>query len=376
MPEYVVAETIGEGRAGSKVPRALFLTALNRRNCAVSDFTRHLRSGLERLAGGSSIDFPFSRRPGLWRDYRAALSRSDMVVVNFPVVDWKRLLVSPSAALLLARLKGRRTVLVMHEWSSLNPLRRLTYLPALLIADRIVMMSALVRAELAAVPLIGVRARTVRLIPLPPNLQRPQETRPSLQRDEILAARAQGRIILAQFGSIYPGKQPKALLEVGAELKRRGEKPLLVLIGSFVRDIANSEADFWRAVEAGGLRDDVLVTGFVDTMEQLYGLFEEVDVFLYPFDEGMTARRSSVLATLQSGRPIVTTSPQVADEFDDHPRLRALIDAGVLHFVPRGASPAALADAVSTVCARPRQDVDVDVTAWWDEAVAKLLQVL
>jgi hypothetical protein len=52
-------------------------------------------------------------------------------------------------------------------------LRRITYLPALLLADTIVMFSALVRRELAEDPLVGFTAKKSVLAPLPPNIEAP-----------------------------------------------------------------------------------------------------------------------------------------------------------------------------------------------------------
>ena len=57
---------------------------------------------------------------------------------------------------------------------------------------------------------------------------------------------AQGRLVIGHFGSIYPGKQPNALLEIGAVLKAGGKKPLLVYIGSFIRGIDNHQRDALR----------------------------------------------------------------------------------------------------------------------------------
>jgi hypothetical protein len=45
-------------------------------------------------------------------------------------------------------------------------------------------------------------------------------------------------------------------------------------------------------------------------------------VFCYPLEEGITARRSSILACVQSGRPVIVTGPAGTDEFDHHPRFK------------------------------------------------------
>ena len=55
--------------------------------------------------------------------------------------------------------------------------------------------------------------------------------------------------MIGHFGSIYPGKQPTALLGIGAILKARGLNPLIVYIGSFIRGIDNVEQQFYARAE-------------------------------------------------------------------------------------------------------------------------------
>ena len=52
----------------------------------------------------------------------------------------------------IARLRRRKIVLIQHEWNGLHWLRRITYMPALLLADTIIMFSPLVQRELADDP--------------------------------------------------------------------------------------------------------------------------------------------------------------------------------------------------------------------------------
>ena len=77
----------------------------------------------------------------------------------------------------------------------------------------------------------------------------------------------------------------------------------------------------------------------------MFGLFSEIDAFCYPLEEGLTARRSSILACVQSGRPVIVTGPAETDEFDHHPRFKELIDRGAIVLVPRGSDDELYADA-------------------------------
>ena len=158
-----------------------------------------------------------------------------------------------------------------------------------------------------------------------------------------------------------------------ATLKARGERPLLVYIGSFIRAMDNVEKDFYARARELGVADDVVVTGYVASDAEVFGLFGELDVFCYPLDEGITARRSSILAGVQSGKPLVVTGPAEADEFDHHPRFKELIDRGAIVLVPRGADADAYADRIVAAAKRPTIPTPFNFEDWWrdvGEAIA------
>ena len=71
--------------------------------------------------------------------------------------------------------------------------------------------------------------------------------------------------------------------------------------------------------------------------------------------EGLTARRSSVLTCVQSGRPVIATGPAEPDEFDHHPRFKELIDRGAIVLVSRGSSDDAYADRIASALQAPQR---------------------
>src|ERR1700712_3684964 len=153
--------------------RAIFLGAGPQMQCGVGQFTRLLQEAVEKLDSGGCTSLTLTRADGsigeLWRAVGSARS----VVCNFPLVAWKRVMVRPLLALAMARLRRRRVVLIQHEWGGLHWMRRVTYMPALWLADTIVMFSPLVRRELANDALGGRFVRKCVLAPLPPNIRSP-----------------------------------------------------------------------------------------------------------------------------------------------------------------------------------------------------------
>ncbi|MDP2334237.1 MAG: glycosyltransferase [Reyranella sp.] len=347
--------------------RALFLGAGAHMQCGVGHFTRLLQDAVEKLDPGSCTSLTLTRSEGaptgIWRAVGSARS----VVCNFPIVAWKRVIVRPLLALAIARLRRRRVVLIQHEWGGLHWLRRLTYIPALLLANTIVMFSPLVRRELADDPLVGWTQRKCVLAPLPPNIEAPAGIADSKLRQRLAEAREQGRLVIGHFGSIYPGKQPNALLRIGALLKERGLNPLLVYVGSFIRGVDTVEESFYARAAELGVIDDVVVSGHVASDHEVFGLFNEVHAFCYPLDEGLTARRSSVLTCVQSGRPLIVTGPALEDEFDHHPRFRELINRGAIVLVARGSEDEIYADRIASALKWPTVQARFDFDGWWQD---------
>jgi glycosyltransferase involved in cell wall biosynthesis len=345
--------------------RALFLGAGPQMRCGVGQFTRLLSETVERIDPGSSTTLTLTRSEGSLAEIWRAVGSARSVVCNFPIVAWKRVMFAPLLAMAIAWLRRRKIVLIQHEWNGLHWLRRITYLPALWLADTIVMFSPLVRRELAADSIVGWTAEKCVLAPLPPNIEAPPGIVDSRLRQRLAAARENGQLVIGHFGSIYPGKQPNALLQIAAILKARGLKPLIAYIGSFIRATDNVEEEFHARAAELDLTDDVIVSGFVASDHEVFGLFSEIDAFCYPLGEGLTARRSSVLTSVQSGRPVIVTGPAEPDEFDHHPRFKELIDRGAIVLVARGSDDDVYADRIAAALQWPSVHAPLDFDGWW-----------
>jgi glycosyltransferase involved in cell wall biosynthesis len=348
--------------------RALFLGAGPQMQCGVGQFTRLLGQTVERIDPGSSTTLTLTPSEGSLPEIWRAVGSARSVVCNFPVVAWKRVIFAPLLAMAIARLRQRKIVLIQHEWNGLHWLRRLTYLPALWLADTIVMFSPLVRRELTEDPVVGWTAKKCVLAPLPPNIEAPATIADSKLRQRLAAAREEKRMVIGHFGSIYPAKQPNALLEIGAILKQRGLKPLIVYIGSFIRGVDKVEEEFYARAAELDLADDVIVSGFVASDHEIFGLFSEVDAFCYPLHEGLTARRSSILACVQSAKPLIVTGPSLREEFDHHPRFKELIDRQIIVPVARGSNNEAYADRIVSAVKSPHIAFPFDFDGWWRDA--------
>ncbi len=331
--------------------RHLFLVSDTTTTCGVEEFAR--QAALHMSAPTLTLGH--------------AVTASDDLVINLPVVAWKKRVLAPVAAAARARIEGQDVTLVLHEWADLALARRLAYLPLLPLATRLFFSSPEVMAQFDATPISRVAAKQRRVIPIPPNFVVPEWTQSSALSDSLAADRSKGRFVLAQFGSIYPRKDPILVLETAAELVRRGVDLRVVFIGSFVG--SQVEGAFGAEVERLGLAGRIEVTGYIRSAAMLYGVFEEVDAFVYPLSEGLTSRRGSIQAAALSGRPVIVSAPARADSLAHHRLLKSLIAGGGLQLVPRDANPAAFADAVLATRGLPVRPIAAkrEIDAVWRE---------
>jgi glycosyltransferase involved in cell wall biosynthesis len=352
--------SVNWNRAATMSKRYLICLSDASATCGVEEFARQLAL---RLGARCTTSVLGKDGAGLSRH----LGDVDGVVLNFPIVAWKTKLVWPSRVALAARRRRKDVIVVLHEWQALDWKRRIVLAPVVALATRLVFSAPEIAAEFGRSPLSLSATPDRQVVPVPPNLLPPPELQATAMSARLVAERAGGRIILGQFGSIYPKKQSTAVLDVARTLIARGHDVFVVFIGSFIKGLDDVEQDFQRHVERSGLTDRVLVTGYVGDDRELFGLFEPVDVFCYLFPEGLTSRRASVLAAALFGRPVVVNAPVAEDALAHHGLYRALIGGQAIRLVPTGADVDTVADAVLEAVASPpgRMDVEAEVGAIW-----------
>ncbi|AYD02578.1 glycosyltransferase [Neorhizobium sp. NCHU2750] len=340
--------------------------------CGVEAFTRNLASRLGARAESHVLD-------GRMGALAARLADTDTLIFNFPIVAWKKRLFEPFLAAALARLKGRHVTVVLHEWASLDWKRRVVLWPVLLFADGLLFSAPEVEREWRQSHFPAFGHRSTAIVPIPPNMLPsehkeggPEESGPAVLA--IRALKAGRRTVIGQFGSIYPKKNCAELLEIARVLKDEGVDVAVAFVGSFIKGLDNVEEDFRRQVEALGLADRVMVTGYIATDEEVFAACREVDIFCYRFSEGLTARRGSVLAAALAGRTVVTNAPEDPASLDHHRLFKSLIDNGNVVICPHDADAPTMAKAVRRVIGQTPAalDMNVEVTALWASIIDRL----
>jgi glycosyltransferase involved in cell wall biosynthesis len=365
LESAAVAGTIG-GQG-----RCLFLLTPSEEACAVEIFTRSLVSALRSRYPDEGYELlPVS---GRWRDLSFIVRKvvkADRVVFNLPLVAWKRMLLTPLLILLIATVSRCRVSVFMHEWSELHWLRRLALAPMVMLSRTIIVVSPFISDQIVGSRWLVGAGPKCRLVPHPPTLRLPRERCVTERIQRVREATKNCDVVIGCFGSIYRGKAAMALLDICKHLQSRGIRAAIVFIGSFTKSLDDYEQEFRSKVVELAIDDQVIVTGYIPSEVELYTLFEEIGAFLFLFPEGLTARRSSVIACLHSDRPVVVTAPRSATEFTHHEGFSTLIENGALSFIPPDADLRTIADQLLPVAKQGRRVAPViDDDAWWNAAM-------
>ncbi len=121
-------------------------------------------------------------------------------------------------------------------------------------------------------------------------------------------------IVMAYFGFLNESKGGEDLILLLDELLRRGENAYLLMIGGDVGDSDPNNADYARRVRQmiaeRGLSARIITTGYVSLPDVSANLLA-ADIAVMPFRDGISFRRTTLIAALAHGLPVISTTPSI-----------------------------------------------------------------
>jgi len=237
----------------------------------------------------------------------------DILHIHYPTKAYGRGLAIPFLPMLIrARRRRFRIVTTLHEFRLSHPFRKLATFLLIDPSDAIVMPCPL---ELAALKRrhVSVEEKIHAAIPVGPVGPSPDgfdEARRAELRNRIRQGWRVGddQVVLLHYGIPTPSKGIEVIFKALRLLGLEGETPILMIVGDF----SPKANDFHRLLygQPGGLgvRDQVRWLGRC-LSEELPGIFLASDIGVFPFLDGFSLRRSSLVGVLNWGLPIVTTEP-------------------------------------------------------------------
>jgi len=112
-------------------------------------------------------------------------------------------------------------------------------------------------------------------------------------------------IALCFFGNFHPSKMRHRLIASLKALLSRGRRATLLVIGPEYEKLI-------RGVDEK-LRSRIITTGYVDR-ESVSRYLQASDIFLLPTTDGVSTRRTSLMAALSHALPVVATDGSLTDE--------------------------------------------------------------
>ncbi len=216
-------------------------------------------------------------------------------------------------ALVRERLRGRRMLLLVHELYadlSLFPLRHLIaalvqramfWLAVIAARGIVVSIEPWAMWLRQAWPIRWTCARIFHL-PSPSNIEPVPTDRERARREFGIR---EEEIVLVFFGTLHVSKKRAWLLRSVEALSAQGIPARLLLIGP--------ESQELLALAPAEVRRRILALGYADAATVSRAL-QASDIFLLPLSDGVSTRRSSLMAALSHGLPVVGTSGRLTDE--------------------------------------------------------------
>jgi glycosyltransferase involved in cell wall biosynthesis len=369
--------------SSEQMPRVVMFGSGKPLTCAVMDYAARLTDAInDARPGFVRRDMIEPENPGAFVEaLRRALWRGHIVHLQLPIEGWGNS-VLPGIAPLLARLGalGRgRLVVTLHEWSSLHPLRHLSMIPGLPVADRFVFVSEAQRAAFLSTPWVRPPIkRAAPVIPIGPNIMPPaiderirERERAALLGTGDLAA----ELVVGFFGVLYASKRPDILLRTLKQLHATGRRARLLICGDFLHDKPQDREAFFMLARELGIADWLSFRGRIDDETELVSTLAASDVFLLPYTDGISTRRGSFQAVAPLAIPVVSTRPERADEFDASPLLKAKVTSEATVLIQRDAPPVAFADAIARAYSAREHARPADLKSLWTDAALATLKL-
>lgn len=250
----------------------------------------------------------------------------DILHIQYPARFFGR---HPGHALLtlLARvaLPQTRIVLTVHEFAIAHPLRKATIALMVLWAHRITVTTDAERRSLERwVPGVSQRMRKIPLAATVTMHAIPAGERKTLR--ETLAPG--GETLIGYFGFLHPNKGIGYLLASFAHLRELRPAVRLLMLSGDTGTTHEYNTTVREEIVRRGIRESVTWTEFLPAAD-VSRYLQVMDICVLPFADGVTLRRTSFVAAMMHGLPVVTTAGA------DDPGEIGLRDGDNIVLVPR-----------------------------------------
>lgn len=135
-----------------------------------------------------------------------------------------------------------------------------------------------------------------------------------LKPDNPAAKNEEDRLILSHFGLFYPGKGVETILTAIAELKLEYDNFQLIMLGGEWRGYEYYYHDLQQQAHELGIDEYIRWLGYLPAAG-ISKYLSMTDIYLIPYDRGISIRRGSYMAGLVHGLPIISTYANIESAY-------------------------------------------------------------
>ena len=238
----------------------------------------------------------------------------DVIHFQFPASEYKNSSFANFIFLpFLLRLKKRRVVYTLHEYTYNGKMSKLARIPAILFSDAVVVVEEAYKREIKKQYKRLIDQDKVSVIHIGSNIPRSVASMEHIRelREKYLASRPLNTKILSFFGWINDKKCLDIVFTAFAELKKEEKlNSVFLIMGDFNGEKCGERLflSLTKIIKENGLEENVIPVGYLADSE-VGDYFRASDAALLLFKDGVSPRNGSMLAAKQEGTKIITTKP-------------------------------------------------------------------
>ena len=242
--------------------------------------------------------------------------RSIMKKINFAEVEivhlqvptrmyGKKLLINILPMLLY--FNKNKVVTTIHEYSDNSTLGKIRLYPNILFSSKVIVVDSVYKEDMIKLPFI--KESKIEYINIAANIPKSNITidQVTKMKSEIFDEQDQYHVI-GYFGFVNESKCIESILEVLTQIKIKTELKIKFLMIAELNSTDAYHKMLLNMIAEYNLEDMVYITGYLEDME-VSKYISLCDVLVFPFKNGFSPKNGSVLAALQEGKKVITTSP-------------------------------------------------------------------
>ncbi|MCR6513734.1 glycosyltransferase [Clostridium sp. LY3-2] len=235
----------------------------------------------------------------------------DIVHIQYPSDEYGKSFFINFLPRYIKKRVGCKVVQTVHEYLSYTTKGKLRNLINYKNADNIVVVEKQYKPMIKSFGGVLSKNLPLKYIPISSNIPKSEinDTGISEIRERLNSKEC---ILISFFGFINELKGIETLISSISELIKKGENIKLLILGEL-----NLENEYHKKVlsliENNNIKDNVIVTGFVESIHEVSDYLKSSDMSILPFRDGVSERNGSFLAAYSQDIPIITTSNELQD---------------------------------------------------------------